>query len=611
MEMTDTLKNITRGTVLAILLAIPARGMAQLHEQISVDGKYVPEVIRIDRIYTFPQALRESLPVSPLEYESSGVATSFSPSLMVMPATTWNASRRISTEPGYVEFGIGSWLNSTLSAGYRFVDNSSTVAGVRLQHNSTSLWKPKLSSASAGVRQKRYDEAIGVYGSHTVGGYGRIDASLDYHAGWFNYYGYSPRFYGDSGHHQVDAPTQTLNDVVLRADWHSLVKAASSLRYSAGVDVSHFGYRSLPLPYHDDSYPDKGGRETSVNLHGSLSMPWGNNSTAGTDASLDIVSPSQADTYSLLSIKPFYRFEHSDIRVRIGAEVDLAFNAGEKGHRYSFFHIAPDLSLSYRKGAAGLFLTATGGSTLNTLRRLHQYDYYGIPAVITTRPSYSPVDAAAGINLGPFSGFSIGAEMRYKVVKNVPLGGWYMYWLTEGATAPAHLTPQVAQGAQINMVDDVYGIDLHGFSLAGKVAYEYGKCLRISGELAWQPQEGKKGWFNGYDRAAVTAAFKVRTSPVERLDLGIDLDYRGRRGIYTTATQSVGSVPTLINGNEVTLHRLPLPHIFMAGIYGSWSFTDNFSVWLQGDNLLNRHDEMLPLQPLQGIGILAGLKWIF
>ena len=123
-----------------ICLALPAS--AQLHESINVDGRYVPDVIRIDRINAFPKALKSTLTSSPLNYESRGVAAAFNPSLVILPATGWRSDRFISSNPGYLELGVGSWLNSTLSAGYRFLANSTTLFGMRLQNNYTSLWKP-------------------------------------------------------------------------------------------------------------------------------------------------------------------------------------------------------------------------------------------------------------------------------------------------------------------------------------------------------------------------------------------------------------------------------------------------------------------------------------
>ena len=607
--------------------ALSLQAHAQLHESINVEGKYVPEIIRADRVNMLPKAFRQTLTSSPIEYESSGVATAFSPSLLTMPPTCWGAARKVSSNPGYLELGAGSWLNSTLSAGYRFIDNSSTLFGVRLQHNSTSLWKPALSAATADVRQERYDESIALYASHIFKGHGRLDAALDYHVGYFNYYGYVP--YGYTGESQVEAPTQTLNDVAMRLDWKSLIRPGAAVAYDATLRLRHFAYRNLPLPYGDREGSTKGTRETNVGLSAGVRMPWDNGSSIGIDGNLDMVflsangeeifrdavsgdfSLPKADDYAMLTLTPYYRFNRGLLDVRIGADIDLAFNAGPDGSRYSFFHIAPDVRLALQTGQVGLYLNMTGGSELNTLSRLHELDYYGIPRVVSTRPSYTPLDAAFGVNLGPFSGFSLGVEGRYRATKNTPLGGWYQAWIGNGDRPPVGLIPQVAKDASLGYAADRDGLNLHGASVSAKISYEYGDVFSIKAEGSYQPQDGKKGYFNGYDRAKATADVVTSFSPLKPLHISLGYHYRGSRAIYMNSFTTVLNAPTLINGTETTLHSLPLPDLHIANIAAAWDFSDSFSVWLQADNILNRHSELLPMQPMQGVVVAGGFKWLF
>lgn len=191
---------------------------AQFNQQIAVDGKYIPEIIRLDRINTYPLAQRFSLDAKSLDYDTKGVAAAFAPGLIQMEATGWRDIHAFDRSRGYLDFGMGSWLNSTLSGGYRFIDSESSTFGVRLQHNSISLWKPELSEATRDVRQWRYDESLGLYGSHEFGGYGRLSASAGWHFGYFDYYGYNPRPALQGGQ-TVSAPEQILNDAALRIGW--------------------------------------------------------------------------------------------------------------------------------------------------------------------------------------------------------------------------------------------------------------------------------------------------------------------------------------------------------------------------------------------------------
>lgn len=614
--------NICRGALIWGALGMASPAAAQLHEEVSVEGRYVPDVIRVDRVNAFPKALRQSLLTEPLKYEREGVATPFVPSLLTMPATGWRASRQLSRQPGYLEAGTGSWLSSTLSAGYRFIDNSTTLLGAKMQFNSTSLWKPEMSEATKDVRRERYDLSVGVYGSHVVKGHGRLDLSLDYHVGYFNYYGYtglvpytgSYRMPADDAV-SISAPWQTINDVAFRADWRSLITPGSNVAYNVTAKIRHFGYRALPVATSGDAISGKGSRETNVGLSGGLVMPWENGSSIGFDAALETVFLSEVaegiDDYGLLTLTPYYRFNKGLLDIRLGADIDLAFRAGREGDRYPFLHVAPDVRLALQTGQVGLYLNATGGTRLNTLAALHELDYYGVPAVVSTRPSHTPLDAAFGVNLGPFSGFSMGVEGRFRASKNVPLGGWY----TTSLDFPSHidvpegLTPALP-GSDWNLLycDDTKGINLHGLSLGVRMAYEHGDLFSISAEGSYQAQDGKKGFFYGYDRPELTAALKVEASPVKPLRVYAGYDFRGKRAIYV---RSVNRTDAVVGGESEMLHFLPLADISLLGLGGSWSFSDNLSVWLQAENLLNRHDAFLPMQPVPGVTLTAGVKWLF
>lgn len=621
-----TFKKIYIASSLLTAATLPAA--AQLHESISVEGKYVPEIIRIDRVNTFPKAMKFTLDSNPPEYEIGGVAASFTPSLLAMPATGWRDTRYVSHNPGYLEFGVGSWLNSTLSAGYRFLDNSTTLAGVRLQHNSTSLWKPDLSEATADVKQYRYDENIGFYASHVFKGYGRLDASIDYHVGLFDYYGiFNPKALPDT---KLEAPTQTLNDFALRLDWHSLVTPGSSVAYYGMARVRHFGFRSLALPVEWGLERAKGSRETNVELAGGVRMPWNNGSSIGLDANLNVLlyggeenvfsyaaapgrkeySLNRPDNYGLLTLTPYYRFTRGLLDIRLGADLDLSFNAGPDGNRYSFLHVAPDVKFALQTGQVGLFLNILGGSQLNTLAALHQYDYYMMPALSSTRPTYTPVDATFGINLGPFSGFSLGVEGSFRSSKNVPLGGWYQTWMNYGGSeAPGFNNPTDIKSTDRMLYSlDADGINLHGVSLGAHISYEPSSAFSFKAKGSVQPQDGEKGYFNGYDRPKVTADVEIAGRPISPLRIAAGFDYRGKRCIYTRSISDMANAGMTPEENDGRLQGFNLPDLSLLNLSASWDFTKSFTVWLQADNLLNRHDEVLPMLPTQGITFAGGLS---
>ncbi|MDE6682785.1 MAG: hypothetical protein K2J87_05110, partial [Muribaculaceae bacterium] len=433
---------------------------AQFDQSISVEGKYIPEVIRLDRINAFPRQEKFSLETTPLSYDAKGITASFIPSLYTMPAMGWRDTRKVADNRGYLELGAGSWLNSTLSAGYRFIQTDKSVLGVRLQHNSTSLWKPALSENTADTRQWRYDETIGVYGSSIFENAGRLDAALDYHIGNFNYYGFNPVWVPGtlSSSEMPSAPTQTLNDISVRVGWQS-ASPADNISWNASVGTRYFGYRRMydipdmrvngPTAFEVASL--KSTRETNLFLNAGVIFPTSSKSSVGIDLDGDLVAysgykdnetlanplfhPAKPDTYGLVTLTPYYRFSIDRLNFRLGVDVDIAAGAGKKEDRYNLFHFAPDVAVDFDGGPARLYLHLSGGSRLHTLATGSELDYYQQPFILNTTPVYSPLDGEFGASFGPFSGFSAGIGFAFKVLRGEYLGGWYQPLLNYGRYA--------------------------------------------------------------------------------------------------------------------------------------------------------------------------------
>lgn len=593
---------------------------AQLNESINVEGKYLPEIIHADRINTYPTRMGLNVETNRLSYETAGVPASFYPDGVTLPATGWRASRTPSRYRGYLDLGIGSWLNSNLSAGYCFIDNDDTRFGVRLQHNSISLWKPKLYPQIDNIRQFRYDETIGIYASHNLGKAGTIGGSLDYHAGYFNYYGYVPIKVSHDGNPDIEkptglnnsykAPTQTLNDIAFRVGWNTLPKFDDISAY-ASAGVRYFGYRRYYQPLTEYA----GSRETNVNIAGGLNFPTSAKSALGFDANINVTGYSGGDvsadppalpapdTYGLFTLTPYYSFILDNLNVKLGADLDFAIKAGMEGHRYGAFHIAPDVKADYRGNGAALFLHLTGGSQLSTLADNSALDYYQRPYILNTAPVYTPLDAELGANFGPFAGFSAQVALAYRISRGQIAGGLYMEELNDFIDSyPFPIDEQYPR--QTYVAEGRY--NLHGFSVNAHLGYELGKLLKINLDGSYQPQKGTNGYFNGYDRPRLTADAALEVSPTDKLKFKLAYQYRGVRNCMAVYSLSDDT------GNAITrLHPYRLPDLTFLNLGASYAFSDRLSVNVQADNLLNRHSEFLPGLPLSGVIVSGGLSLLF
>lgn len=618
--------SLKRNILLTALAAIcPAIASAQYDQEINVDGKYLPEYIDRDRISIFPVPLRPEVAQSSLQYSTAGVVADFTPQAIPIPATGWRASRRVSSRRGYIDLGLGSYLQSTLSAGYRIIDTDATTIGVRLQHNSTSLWKPQVSPLAESTRMRRYDEMIGLYASHAFENAGRLDASAFWHLGNFNYYAFSP------ANSSLKPPTQTLNDAALRIDWTS---APDAFSWYAGAGVRYFGMRRVySNPVYNDPYPASltGGRETDVSFRAGLSGHVTDASIFGADLDAHALiyadyeprheSPYFQETidapasYGNLALSPYYRLTRDRLDLRIGVRLDFAMNARDRwGERYRTLNVAPDIRLGYDAGAAQIFLNLRGGNELSTLAARYDNDYYCTPAILSTTPAYSPIDAKAGVNFGPFSGFHIGFETGYKVTFRQQAYGWYQVALGGPSAFDAYL-PEWQEGLVSDFnVFDQSGYTLRGLTAGVNIGYDAGQWFKIDARGTYQPQNGKKGYFNGLDRPRWTASATAETNPWRTLRLKLGFDFRAVRAvaipsyIYQLDAHATRSNP-YADSEEVLMARLP--HWVSLSFGASYDFTDAFGIWVQLDNITNRQNLAAPAQPLPGIAASAGISWLF
>ena len=83
------------------------------------------------------------------------------------------------------------------------------------------------------------------------------------------------------------------------------------------------------------------------------------------------------------------------------------------------------------------------------------------------------------------------------------------------------------------------------------------------------------------------------------------------RRIYAGEGGKEWNSGVIASDTEKTFSSLRLPDLTLLNLSASWSFSESFLAWVQADNLLNRHDEVPPMQPSQGVVVLAGVKFIF
>ena len=563
--------------------ALGLTGMAaaqSITESVTVEGRYKPDIFQADRLPLLPATVALTAPESPMAYDRVGRIASFAPDALSMPATGWRATKEYDASRGYVDLRLGSWLNSSLSAGYAAISDEQTRLNVWLQHNSTSLWQAwqKEQGQPYGIeaadRRFRYDETIGADLAHRIFGAGTLRGTLQYHLGYFNYYGTDQGTLKDD---RIQAPTQTLNDVYARVGWTG--EDYGRFSYSADADVRYFGYRAMYMPLSTAQYPrkyarTKGEREAAINIGGEV---WYKSSVfslqssdrgwkIGTGLKYSGVMNAVGNDVHRAEATPAYTLTGRDYSLRIGANLALTDN-GEKTR----FRAAPDVRLAFRKGLTAISATIGGGTYLRTLAWANSLDYYANPGLGCYEAAYSPLDIRLALQLNPGGRWTFGAEGAWSTTRDETFRGLYQCFLNQNYNGYGTY-PESGR--------------IHGFSFGVNVGYEFCRYLELKGRATWQPQDGEKGVLNGFDRPEFTADIAVESHPIDALSVRLDYRLRAKR--------------ELLPGN---LSRL--------GLSADYRLTDRISVGVELDNLLNRHEEYLPGLAMEGLNVMAGVQMVF
>ena len=544
----------------AFLLSHTGASAQALEEQISVEGRYEAEVIPMERLATYPDHFKTTMPVEELSYDLDPTNLRFDPTFSPMPVPFSGSPRW----RGYLDAALGSWLNSRLQAGAWILPPTAPWSlGAWVSHQSTSLWRPKEEDGKRFSIRRDYDEAIGLQTAHTFADGRRFQASVDYNLHYFNYFT-APA-----------APSQTVNH--LRAGASLSSSPTASLIYDFDFAASYFSWREFCLG-------DAGlrpSRETTLHLGASLY-----NGGAALDASLDAVLNGHGRDYGQLVLTPSYRFKWHSLHVRLGAQAEFTLNAGTKEDPYSFVHVAPKCLFYIPTSDFTWYLRVGGGSRLSTLANLYELTQWQSPYQLSTAPLFSAIDTSVGFNAGPSSGkasgFEGGLELRWRSLDHLPLIGWYPSMLQSGGS-----------GSLEDLLDNAAGSSISGMSVNARLAWSLPGVMRIDLQGLWAPRTPTHGGFAGIDRPEWSASGSVMVTPVSALELSVGADWRGDRRLYSHS----GS--------------LALPDWFSLSARASWRFSERFSAGVTASNLTGRDNLILPGVPAEGLSAAATLSLLF
>lgn len=569
----------------ALCGTLPALHAQNLEESLTVEGKYTPEVIAADRLSASPSQIPLSAPVANLSFDRKGTMANFAPDALRMGATGWQTTGKFNTSRGYVDLRLGSWLNSSLSAGYAAINEPDTKLNIRLQHNSTSLWQAWKADYDKGYpyaadKRFRYDETLGADFTHRFAGAGTLSADLQYHLGYFNYYGVRKGYLtmDDNGETKLSAPTQTLNDIYAHVGWTG--STGTPFSYGVDADVRYFGYRAayVPTPLTAIGYEfhkSSGMRETEINVGGNLGYSFSGTSRITVGLTYSGLMRSDVDNLNRVRLTPGYEYTSGNMTLHAGAELAIV-SSGE-----TRFRVAPDVRFTARSENVAFSAKIGGGTHLRTMAWRHQMDYYDSPQGYSN-VAYTPLEAMLALQFNPGGKWAIGIEGLWRTTLDETFGGRYMEYLNVSDPYSSSFW----WSGTLGFFGDGTTHRIHGFSIGVNAGYEFCRYFGVRGKANWQPQHGNSGILNGFDRAAITGTLTAESHPTEALDIYLDYNLRAKR------LTGLGRISRLNLGADYRIN-------------------EKMSVGIELDNLLNRHEYAMPYQPIEGFTAMGRVQILF
>ena len=239
---------------------------------------------------------------------------------------------------------------------------------------------------------------------------------------------------------------------------------------------------------------------------------------------------------------------------------------------------------------------------------------------------YTPIDAEAGIKIGPFNGLSAKVSLGYAIVKDEP-GIIYnvpdidgLLPITDIYNNPSGKSVLIRDaylGTFTGFMSDYHVIDSRGYYLNAEVNYKYRSLIEASASVKYAPHDNEmfdsdkhyNGYKLGVDRASTVANIDLKVTPWRPLSINAGLEYRGgRMALFNNLNTYSGSD---INPGTSYYKFIDMKDAINLHAGVNYRLNSTVSLWLQAHNLLNRRYDVLYGMGTQRIGFMVGAGFTF
>ncbi|MDR0750344.1 MAG: TonB-dependent receptor [Tannerellaceae bacterium] len=550
--------------------------------ELTLEREYDPTVQDANKVNTLPAIKEPVVSKRPIDYATFTLPAEPERELGILPSGNIMTDIAYNKRKGYLNFGIGNYLNINADAGYHILRTDKDLLNIFFTHRSTNgnitylQQEPGLEKTKA----KLNDNAGGVNFRHQFEE-AALKLGANYGYSSFNYYGLP----GASPYYILPLPEEgRLIDETNQANQLIKVntgvesKEDAAIGYVVDLDYTNFSYK-YGLNAETDGFTEHG-------LEGKLALSsgFGGNQRAGVGGKFNYFNYSLPTENVLFknhlegTLNPYYAINGYNWNVRLGAKVMFITGAGRK------LFASPDIAANLTVGSKTvLYVIADGDIRSNSAYQLSRENRYISPEQGVT-PSRTRLDAMVGLKSGVAPGFRFNLFGGYKATDKDYFFIPSLHYRGFG---------NVSNTLSLNSKRLQAGLDM---------AYAYRKVFEImlKGVYNKWSVEKKEDLFSGYNipvleynaygRPEMEFNTGITVRPIDNLTLALD---------YYLATGRKMYVPGI--GNE------KMKNINELNVTGSYTINDTFGAYIKLNNLLFQKYELLYGYPLQGFNAMAGI----
>lgn len=357
-----------------------------------------------------------------------------------------------------------------------------------------------------------------------------------------------------------------LDLLTLRTDKHRIDANVAKVKVGWGSHVGEIDY--YVRHDYDMIYFGKGGANNNrFDLTAGVNWRASDVSAWMLDAGFSLDHSSLIGNKGIVHLVPKYCFESKNVTFRLGLDVDITTG---NCRSTPMMLVAPDVDITWRPWTfISLWGKINGRIDDNSRARLFDEQPY---LLADFDAGFSRMyNGEVGLRFGPFRGASINIFGGYTQTSD-----WYI---------PALLTGYMSCA------------DVKGWHGGAALAYDYRRylSLNVRAEVAESPDGNyARGYAPWRDHARFNLTAQATVRPIAQLDLTAG---------YHLRTGRQKQLPAQRNMNLRTISNLQ--------VGAAYRITPQWSAFVRGENLLNKHWYLGPAVPSQGIMVMVGATYKF